>query len=194
MDIKPKDPILLDFPSRFESERLVIRTPLPGDGPGLNEAVRESQALLAPWMPWASEVPEVEDSEINVRRAYLRFLERSDMRLQLLDKQTGELVGSSGLHRIDWDSRSFETGYWIRSSRLRQGYASEAVMAITDFAIRELGANRIQIRCDRTNIPSAEVARKCGFTLEGILRQDSNNTSGELSDTMVFSKVRGIDF
>ena len=37
-----KPPILMDFPESFETERLLIRSPLPGDGPELHAAVRES--------------------------------------------------------------------------------------------------------------------------------------------------------
>ncbi len=43
--------ILRDFPHGFDSERLTIRCPLPGDGAALLEAIVESQAELAPWLP-----------------------------------------------------------------------------------------------------------------------------------------------
>ena len=36
------DPVLLDFPDTFESSRLIIRAPRPGDGRRLHEAVAES--------------------------------------------------------------------------------------------------------------------------------------------------------
>ena len=55
-------------------------------------------------------------------------------------------------------------------------------------------ANRIEIRCDARNVKSARVAERCGFILDGILRGDSLDVYGKLSDTMVFSKVRGKEF
>jgi len=186
--------ILLDFPESFESERLVIRAPRYGEGAAMNEAIRESLDRLKPWMPWAAEMPSVEDSEANLREARLRFLRREDLRLQLHRKDTGEFAGGSGLHRINWEARKFEIGYWVRTSCLRQGYVREAVNAITEFAIRELEANRIEIRCDGRNAASAGVAKSCGFTLEGILRSETRDTSGQLCDTMVFAKVRGSEF
>ena len=36
------NPILKDLPDRFETERLLIRSPHPGDGRALYEAVNES--------------------------------------------------------------------------------------------------------------------------------------------------------
>jgi hypothetical protein len=95
-------PILNDFPDAFETARLLIRPPLPGDGPELNAATLESLDRLRPWLPWAREAPTLEASEANARRARCAFLERSDLRLHLLLKGTDTLVGSSGLHRIDW--------------------------------------------------------------------------------------------
>jgi RimJ/RimL family protein N-acetyltransferase len=188
------DPILLSIPESFESERLLIRAPLWGDGAAVNEAVRESIEELRPWMPWAKNAPTFEESEINIRKSRLQFLERTDLRLQLIQKETGQLVGASGLHRFDWKVRKFEIGYWVRTSYSKQGYISEAVKAITNYAIQELQANRIEIRCDSRNTQSARVAERSGFTLEGILRKDSCDVDGLISDTMVFSKVRGVEF
>ncbi|MEK3731644.1 GNAT family N-acetyltransferase [Paenibacillus sp. FSL M8-0334] len=190
----PIDPLLLDFPESFESERLLIRAPLWGDGAAVNEAVRESVEELRPWMPWAQTVPTIEESELSIRRARVHFLERKDMRLHLVHKDTGQLIGSSGLHRMNWKSRSFEIGYWVRTSCQQQGYITEAVHAITHFAIRELQASRIEIRCDSRNTRSRRVAERAGFTLDGILRQDMLDVQGALRDTMVFSKVRGVEF
>lgn len=194
MTHETKEKIMLTIPESFESKRLIIRAPKYGDGAASYEAVQESMEELRPWMPFANDSLTPENSEINIRQAHLKFLERSDLRLMLFSKENGQLVGSSGLHRIDWDVRKFEIGYWLRSSYAGQGYMSEAVEAITNYAIRELSANRIEIRCDARNGKSARVAERNGFVLEGILRGDSLDVYGELSDTMVFSKIRGKEF
>jgi RimJ/RimL family protein N-acetyltransferase len=188
------DPVLLEIPERFESERLLIRAPEWGDGAVVNEAVRESIKELRPWMPWAHHIPTVEESEAEIRKSRIQFLERKDLRLLFFLKNTGQLAGSSGLHRIDWQARKFEIGYWVRTSFEKQGYVTEAVKAITNFAITVLQANRIEIRCDSRNTRSAKVAERSGFTLEGILRNDKCDVNGALRDTMVFSKVRGVEF
>lgn len=188
------NPLLLAIPESFECKRLLIRAPLWGDGIKLNEAVKESRNELMPWMPWAQNNPTVEESEIVIRRARLKYLERSDLMLLLILKETGQLIGSSGLHRIDWQSRKFEIGYWVRSAFSGKGYISEAADAITNFAVHELMANRVEIRCDARNIRSARVAERLGYTLEGILRNEKCAVDGSLRDTMVFSKVRDKEF
>lgn len=189
-----KNPILWSIPESFETERLRIRAPLWGDGEALNDAVKESIEELRPWMPWAQQIPSLEESELGIRQARLKFLDRSDLRLMLTLKETGQLVGSSGLHRIDWEARRFEIGYWVRTSYSKQGYITEAVNGITDFAIRHLNANRIEIRCDSRNNRSSQVAIRAGFTLEAILRSEACDVEGVLRDTMIYAKVRGIEF
>ncbi|MBH5320465.1 GNAT family N-acetyltransferase [Paenibacillus sp. GSMTC-2017] len=188
------DPNLLSIPESFESERLLIRAPLWGDGPAVHRAVVGSIEELRPWMPWAKNIPTIEESESSIRQSRLEFLEQTDLRLLLFLKETGQLVGSSGLHRIDWHLRKFEIGYWVCTSFSKQGYITEAVDAITNYAIQQLQANRIEIRCDSRNKQSARVAERLAFALEGILRNDKYDEDGLLRDTMIFSKVRGVEF
>lgn len=188
-------PILRDFPDHFESERLLIRGPRPGDGPELNAAVIESLAELKPWMPWAQKPPTLEESEENARRGHARFLTREDLWLLLFLKEPhamgrNTMVGGSGLHRINWDVPSFEIGYWVRTAYAGQGYITEAVAAITDFAFDVLGAQRVFIKCDAKNERSAAVARRLDFPFEGTLRRDTRDHFGNLRDTLVFAKVQ----
>ena len=183
------EPILLDVPEQIDTERLLIRPPRPGDGAAVNVAVRESFNELKPWMPWAQEIPSVEQSEIFARESAARFARREDLALLLFERSSGELLGASGLHRIDWSVPAFEVGYWCRTSRTGRGYISEAVRGICKMAFTSLSARRFEARMDDTNERSWRIAERLGFTLEGILRQDTRAPSGELRDTRVYSIV-----
>ena len=185
-----RPPILKDFPERFETERLLIRSPLPGDGPELHAAVRESMDELLSWMPWPKEHGTVDDSEASARQARVRFLERTELRMHLFLRGTGTLIGSSGLHRIDWSVPKFEIGYWCRTPFAGLGYTTEAVRGIAAFAFDTLDAKRVEIRCDPLNRSSARVAERAGFRLEGELRNDSVGADGSTRDTLVFSMTR----
>lgn len=184
------NPILLDFPHEFETERLLMRWPLPGDGARVNEALVESRDELKLWMPWAVHLPSVEESEENVRRAHARFLLREDLRLHMFLKTSGRFLGSTGLHRIHWDVGRFEIGYWIRTSASGQGLVTEAVHGIVRWASDHLEARRIEIRCDARNIRSRKVAERCGFHLEAVLLQDEPDVDGLPSDTPIYVKLR----
>jgi len=186
---KRMNPVLLDFPTEFETERLTIRMPLPGDGAITCEAVNASLNELRPWMPWAKGEQTVEEAEVTIRNGYINFLNRTDLRLLAFKKDTGQFVVSSGLHRIDWDIPKFEIGYWVDSRFSGQGYVTEAVSGITDYAVRELKARRIEIRCDELNLKSRAIPERLGFTLEGILRNDQVSEEADLRNTCVFAKT-----
>lgn len=183
-------PILLDFPDSFETERLIIRAPKVGDGQAINDAIRESHDHLKPWMPWAQNLQTPEETEEIVRRGMVRWLLREDLWMLLYRKSDGLYVGGSGLHRIDWSVPAFEIGYWVRKSLEGQGFISEAVAGITDFAFATLGAERVEIRCDSRNQRSASVARRAGYTHEATFRHDAWATDGTLRDSLVFGMIR----
>jgi RimJ/RimL family protein N-acetyltransferase len=182
-----KPPILVDFPESIETERLLIRSPLPGDGQELHAAVRVSIEELTPWMTWPKEHRIVDDSEASARRARAAFLQRSELRLHLYLKGTDTLVGSSGLQGINWEVPKFEIGYWCRSGFTARGYITEAVLGITAFAFDALGAKRVEIRCDSSNLASVRVAERAGFRLEGELRNNKVGTDGEPRDILIYA-------
>lgn len=184
------DPLLIDIPDQLETERLLLRVPRAGDGAAVNAAVVDSYETLRPWMPWVGEkLPSLEESEANCRKAWARFLLREDTTLRLYLKGTDTVVGSSGLHRMDWKVPSFEIGYWVGRRFEGKGYATEAVQAIARFAVEQLSARRITILADARNHRSRRVAEKCGFVLEGIHRAANRNHLGELCDSCVYARV-----
>ena len=188
------NPLLLDFPDSFETERLTICGPRVEDAQEIVDAVLESLPELRPWMPWAKEPPTLEAQIARLRHMMAQWITREELVLHAYLKGTSTLVLSSGLHRIDWLSGKFETGYWVRTKFMGQGFVTEAVHGVTAFAFKHLHANRVEIRCDAQNIRSAAVAKRCGFLLEGILRHDTVDVNGELRSTMVFSKLTPTEF
>jgi RimJ/RimL family protein N-acetyltransferase len=184
-------PSLLEFPEEFTTDRLLIRKPLPGDGKAVYGAIQASLNELKPWMPWAHSNQSEQDVEANIVDSIAKFITREDLRLHILDKVTGEFIGSSGLHRIDWAVPKFEIGYWIDTRHSGKGYITEAAEAITRFAFTELHAKRVEIRCDSTNTRSRAIPEKLGFTLEGILKSESLSiVTKEPRDTCVFAKIK----
>lgn len=182
--------LLIDFPTEFTTQRLLIRMPRLGDGVAVYEALTASIPELKPWLPFAQREQTEQEVEINIREAYIKFLKRDDLRLLVFLKDTGQFVASSGLHKINWSIPKFEIGYWIDTRYSGHGYMTEAVQGISDFAIKELKAQRLEIRCDSRNLKSRAIPERLGFTLEGTLRkEDLSADTNELRDTCIYAKV-----
>jgi ribosomal-protein-serine acetyltransferase len=188
------NPILLDFPDSFDTERLTLRAPCQADAPEIVTAVNESRAELRPWMPWATNPAEVDATAVRLCTAIAKWITREDLLVHVYLKGTSTFVVGSGLHHIDWPAGRFEIGYWCRTSYASQGYVTEAVNALTAFAFGPLHANRVEIRCDTRNVKSVAVAKRCGFLQEAVLRHDDLGVDGNLRNTFVFSKISPNEF
>jgi len=183
------DPILKDFPDHFETERLLVRSPRPGDGRVFYEAVHESVAELSNWLSWATADYPPEQAETFVRRAHAHFILRQALWMLVFLKSDGTFLGASGLHLIDWSIPSFEIGYWLRTAYGGHGYMTEAVTGLTRFAREYLHANRITIGCDVLNTRSKAVAERAGYTLESYQRNERRRADGGLRDSYVYVKT-----
>ncbi len=186
----PLDPLLIDLPEHLDGPRVRLRPYRAGDGAALHEAVNEDVAHLEPYMVWARKHTTLEESELVVRRLRAAWEARTDMTMGIYDRETGRFLGGTGLHRIDWDVRSFEIGYWIRKSAEGKGYVTEAVQLLTDFAFGELEANRIFLRVSTENAKSLAIPERLGFEREGTLRKSIRDSERRLHDLVMFAKVR----
>ncbi len=141
-------------------------------------------------MTWATPDYSLAACEANTRAATAAFTARESFRYHLFDRVTHAFVGNASFHHIDWSVPKLELGYWLRSAYTGQGLMREAVVALCEMAEQELGAVRLEIRCDVRNLKSAHVAEACGFGLEGILRNDARDPSGELRDTRLYARTK----
>jgi len=87
------------------------------------------------------------------------------------DNATGDIIGGMGLHRINYQNKNAETGYWIGRKYWRQGLMTEAVKLVLKYAFKELKLMRIYAVCLHPNEASMGVLIKAGFTKEGIMRK-----------------------
>jgi RimJ/RimL family protein N-acetyltransferase len=183
-----KDRILCDFPELIETNRLYIKPCKPGDGEMLQKAINSSIKTLSEWMPFAQKEQTLEEIEAGIRESYAQFILRNDFRLHIYKKDNGQLVGSTGFHRIDWKTGTVEIGYWGVSSHSGNGFITEAVKELTRFAFEHFAVNRVEIRCDELNLNSRRIPERLGYTLEGILRHHTLSADGkELRNTCVYS-------
>lgn len=187
-----QDPLLIDLPTAIETERLRLRPPQAGDGAVLYEALQESLPELRRYLaslPWVANEQTPESAELYCRNAQANFVGRKDLPFFVFDKASGRLVASTGLHRTVWTTPKTEVGYWCRSSCAGQGYVSEAVRALVGYAFHHLSAVRVELITDEENTASRRVAERCGFVLEGTLRQERRAPGGDLRNTCVYARL-----
>lgn len=176
-------------PYRVETERLVIRCWDPADADALDEAVGESLAELRPWMQWA--VEPFEEATVEVLRRFRGGFDLGHDFTYGIFARTGEVLGGTGLHtRV---ASGLEIGYWIRTSRAREGLATETAAALTRVGIERCGVERMTIQVEPANEPSLRVARKLGYRQVGLLPRELAplRRGGRRRDAILFTLLAG---
>jgi RimJ/RimL family protein N-acetyltransferase len=104
----------------------------------------------------------------------------------VFDAAGAELLGSIGLHELDWEERRGSIGYWTVAGVRGRGIATRAVRVLSRWAFADLGLARVQIFADVINERSQKVAERSGFSREGVLRSYSE-LDGRRYDAAIFS-------
>ncbi|MFC4911384.1 precorrin-2 C(20)-methyltransferase [Actinomadura gamaensis] len=104
--------------------------------------------------------------------------------LAIADRETDTLIGFLGLFRVDAAHDTCEVGYALRRAERGRGHATEALRLACDWALRDCGLHRIELRTLTDNIASMRVAEKAGFRREGVQRGAS-----EHRDLVMFSRL-----
>jgi ribosomal-protein-alanine N-acetyltransferase len=81
------------------------------------------------------------------------------------------LIGGVTLGDVSYAAAQKGTvGYWIGKPYANQGYMTEAVGLICDFAFTTLKLQRVEASCLPHNEPSKKVLLNCGFEQEGLAK------------------------
>jgi RimJ/RimL family protein N-acetyltransferase len=167
---------------------VTLRAYRTSDIDSVHEAVLESMAELSPWMPWAHSDYSIEDSRVWVEQQPERWERGIDYNFAITDTSKGMYLGGCGLNGIQTDFKVADLGYWVRTSRTKQGIATMVTGLLARFAFNELKLNRVAIVIAVGNKASLRVAEKAGAVKEGILRNGLTLPDGP-SDAVMHSLI-----
>jgi RimJ/RimL family protein N-acetyltransferase len=151
---------------RITTPNLLIRSYKIEDAEELIEAVRENKDYMLPWIPWAKDEPE----SLNAKRERILKWERN-RRLGIKYFAYGifthdeKMIGTVYLFTRGLTNQ-IEIGYWIDRNQAGKGYASECTYAITKLIFNHMDIEKVEIRCDLKNYPSAKIPYRLGYTNE----------------------------
>jgi RimJ/RimL family protein N-acetyltransferase len=100
-----------------------------------------------------------------------------------------EAVGGIGFTVLtDVERVSAEIGYWLGEPYWGRGFVTEALMAITRYAIDTCGLTRVYALPFAFNTASCRVLEKAGYTLEARLRRSAIK-DGQIVDQLQYSFI-----
>ena len=104
--------------------------------------------------------------------------------------KTQKLIGTCQLHSIHYIHRSAELQIRVGEPAYRgDGYGTEAVELLLDFAFKDLNLQRVYLHVFKNNESALRLYEKLGFVREGVLRKAAH-IDGKYVDVIVMGILR----
>ncbi|MBX3096807.1 MAG: GNAT family N-acetyltransferase [Fimbriimonadaceae bacterium] len=129
------------------------------------------------------------NDEAGMTEFVARLLAQKNMRPFAVINQEN-VVGMTTLMDIRPEARGLEIGttwYALKERGTKVNPACKRLLL--GFAFDDLGAIRVQLKCDATNMRSRAAIEKLGAQFEGVLRQHGYRLDGSVRDTAMYSIV-----
>ena len=133
----------------------------------------DSRDFLMPWEPsWSSDALSRAAFRRRLRSYEAEWQRGTGYSFLLFRAEDDALLGGITLSNVRRGvAQCASLGYWVGACFARQGYMTEGLLAILDFAFERLALHRIEAACLPDNEASQALLRKIGFSEEGYSRQ-----------------------
>jgi ribosomal-protein-serine acetyltransferase len=152
----------------------------------LFDLIEQNRFHLRKWLPWVDEMETSLQYHSIIPMWLKQFADNQGFNLGI--RYRGLLVGSIGIHQIDWRNQQTSIGYYLGEGYQGKGIMTRSVQAILNYAFFDLRLNRIEIRCGVGNLKSRAIPERLGFTQEGIVR-GGENLYGRFHDLIIYGML-----
>lgn len=97
-----------------------------------------------------------------------------------------ELIAFGGLTSIDPVLRKAELYIFVSPFLQHQGLGLQATKLLCEYGFSELGLNKIYLETNEDNFAAQRVYERCGFVLEGRLREEYLDENGYAKDRLYY--------
>jgi len=149
--------------------KTVIRQLALEDAEALLALVDDDRAHLRQWLPWVDGTQTLEDQRGFIEMGLAQH--RADNGFHAGIWYENRLAGTIGIHYLDRKNRSTSIGYWLHSSVVGHGLATQASRALISHLFHVENMNRVEITCAVDNHRSRAIPLRLGAKEEGVRRQ-----------------------
>jgi ribosomal-protein-alanine N-acetyltransferase len=174
-------------PNHFETERLLLRPIARADAEAIFLGYSSSEVATR-WMNFTRQTA-LDEAVAFAERCARCWADGSAYPWAALSRKTGEFLGAVEL-RVNPPKADF--GYIFCERFWRQGFATEAVRPVVDWAFAQPEIFRVWATCHPDNAASARVLSKVGLTFEARLENwEPRPQLGERAGpSLAFAKTR----
>lgn len=128
--------------------------------------------------------------EIHLKSCMLKRMIGEQYPFTVIDKPSGNIIGSTLFHSISAPNRKLEIGWtWYAPQFWRTGHNRACKYLLLQYCFEELKTIRVQLVTDENNHRSRQAILGIGATMEGILRNERIRSNGQYRNTVMFSII-----
>ena len=142
------------------------------------------------WNLWFTSIPKPDQTKAFIETALQQAEQGIAQAFAIINKNTGDVLGSTRFCNIDSINHRVEIGYtWYRQSEQRTGTNTSCKLLLLTHAFEELDCIAVEFRTNWHNHKSRTAIARLGAKQDGILRQHQIMPNGQYRDTVVFSII-----
>ena len=169
---------------RIETDRLILRRFQESDIDAQYEMLTDKRLAKFIRFPEMSKEEELDCIKIWMLEADISKYERWVIVL----KENNEPIGNISVNTVDKKNNYCNVGYVIRYNYWSNGYATEALKAVSDHLLETYYL--VECSCNELNKQSSRVMEKAGFIKDGYIKDRRLNEDNTYSGVEFYSKKK----
>ncbi|AJK89690.1 N-acetyltransferase [Lysinibacillus fusiformis] len=140
------------------------------------------------WSHMSTTIEKMVDVNNFVENALLMRRNKTEFPFVIVDKKTGEIIGSTRFMDIDDTHQRVEIGTtWLTPAYWRTAINTNCKYLLLQYCFETLHLQRVQIKTDHENSQSQKAIERIGATKEGVLRNHMIRKDGTTRHTVMYS-------
>ncbi|MGE7986274.1 GNAT family N-acetyltransferase [Lysinibacillus fusiformis] len=140
------------------------------------------------WSHMSTTIEKMVDVNNFVENALLMRRNKTEFPFVIVDKKTGEIIGSTRFMDIDDAHQRVEIGTtWLTPAYWRTAINTNCKYLLLQYCFEILHLQRVQIKTDHENSRSQKAIERIGATKEGVLRNHMIRKDGTTRHTVMYS-------
>lgn len=174
---------------QLETKRLILRKPSLKDIEDIYEGLSEYE--VAKRLVGVSYPYEKKSGIDWIKRAIKSWNKQEKYHFLVELKSERKVIGCMSLAEVNKFNGTAKTGSWINKKYWRNGYITEAKIAVNDFAFNVLKLRKLETQVFTDNVASNAVQKKVGYKLEGVKRKSiKSKTTGKIYDVNMYGMLK----
>ncbi|NBI27492.1 GNAT family N-acetyltransferase [Chengkuizengella marina] len=166
---------MYDYQKKFTTNRLILKVIDESYAEKVVEYINKNKDFLTPWSPLVNEeFFAVQFQAQKLNEDIKKMNDGSMLKVWIFKKEDEkeEIIGSISLNNIVRGVfQSCHLGYQLSHKEINQGYITEAINRVIEYAFDELQLHRIEANIMPRNGASLKVVEKLGFESEGLAKK-----------------------